>query len=158
GDPDYVRAEWPSPQQFNHAIVAVLVGRETRASAGLDQARPGRLLFFDPTHEQTPGGELPLTLQGSQGLIISADGRARVRMPLSDEAANPTTRRVEASLTPDGSLRATITRASAGHPASIERQIYRDLRKDDYLRVIEKDVRRQIPRAQLTAGEVRDDA
>jgi hypothetical protein len=138
--------------------VAVLVGRETQASAVLEQASLGRLLFFDPTDEQTPVGELPMTLQGSQGLIISADGGALVRMPLSDEKANPTTRRVEASLTPDGSLRATITRASAGRPASIERQIYRDLRKDDYLRVIETDVRRQIPRAQLTAGEVREDA
>jgi len=26
GDPDYVRAEWPSPQQFNHCIIAVKVG------------------------------------------------------------------------------------------------------------------------------------
>jgi hypothetical protein len=158
GDPDYVRPEWPSPQQFNHAIVAVLVGRETRATAVLDHASLGRLLFFDPTDEQTPLGELPVHLQGSQGLIVSADGGALVRMPLSDAEANPTTRRIEASLTPDGTLRATITRASAGHPASIERQIYRDLRKDEYLRAIEADVRRQIPRAQLTVGEVREDA
>jgi hypothetical protein len=158
GDPDYVRSEWPSPQQFNHAIVAVLVGRETRAAAVLEHASLGRLLFFDPTDEQTPVGELPMHLQGSQGLIVSADGGALVRMPLSDAEANPTTRRVEASLTPDGTLRATINRVSAGYPASIERQIYRDLRKDDYLRVIEADVRRQIPRAQLTVGEVREDA
>jgi len=158
GDPDYVRPEWPSPQQFNHAIVAVLVGRETNATAVLEHASLGRLLFFDPTDEQTPLGELPVHLQGSEGLIVSADGGALVRMPLSDAAANPTTRRVEASLMPDGTLRATISRASAGHPASIERQIYRDLRKDEYLRAIEADVRRQIPRAQLTVGEVREDA
>jgi hypothetical protein len=79
-------------------------------------------------------------------------------MPLSDAAANPTTRRVEASVTADGTLRATVSRASAGHPASIERQIYKELRKDDYLRAIEADVRRQIPGAVLTAGEVGEDA
>ena len=158
GDPTYVRTEWPSPQQFNHAIVAVVVGAETKAAAVLDQGSLGRLLFFDPTDEQTPLGELPLYLQGSQGLIVAADGGPLVRMPVSDAEANPTTRRVEASVDADGTLRATIRRASAGHPASIERQIFRELRRDDYLRTIEADVRRQIPGAVLTIGTVGEDA
>ena len=158
GDPTYVRTEWPSPQQFNHAIVAVLVGADTKASAVLDHGGLGRLLFFDPTDEQTPLGELPLHLQGSQGLIVSADGGPLVRMPLSNAEANPTTRRVEASVTADGTLHATVRRSSAGHPASIERQIFKDLRRDDYLRVIEADVRRQIPGAVLSLGQVGEDA
>jgi Domain of Unknown Function with PDB structure (DUF3857)/Transglutaminase-like superfamily len=158
GDPAYVREEWPSPQQFNHAIVAVLVGPETRATSVLEQPGLGRLLFFDPTDEQTPLGELPMHLQGSRGLIVSADGGPLVRMPLSDADANPTTRHVEASVSADGTLRATVSRASAGHPASVERQIFRELRKDDYLRAIEADVRRQIPGAVLTSGKVGEDA
>ena len=158
GDPTYVRTEWPSPQQVNHAIVAVLVGADTKASAVLDHGGLGRLLFFDPTDEQTPLGELPLHLQGSQGLIVSTDGGPLVRMPLSNAEANPTTRRVEASVTADGTLHATVRRSSAGHPASIERQIFKDLRRDDYLRVIEADVRRQIPGAVLSLGQVGEDA
>ena len=158
GDPAYVRTEWPSPQQFNHAIVAVVVGRDTRATAVLEHASLGRLLFFDPTDEQTPLGELPMHLQGSQGLVVSADGGPLVRMPLSDAEANPTTRRVDASVTADGTLHATVRRASAGHPASIERHIYRDLPQDDYLRAIEADVRRQIPGAVLTLAKVGEDA
>jgi hypothetical protein len=158
GDPAYVRSEWPSPQQFNHAIVAVLVSGETRAAAVLEHGSLGRLLFFDPTDEQTPLGELPMHLQGSHGLIVSADGGPLVRMPLSNAEANPTTRRVDASVTADGTLHATVRSASAGHPASIERQIFRELRKDDYLRVIEADVRRQIPGAVLSVGKVGEDA
>jgi hypothetical protein len=158
GDPGYVRAEWPSPQQFNHAIVAVVVGDETRAAAVLEHPSLGRLLFFDPTDEQTPLGELPMHLQGSQGLIVSADGGPLVRMPLSDAEANRTTRRVEASIAADGTLQATIQRASAGHPASIERQRFRDLRRDDYIRVLEADFRRQIPGAALSVGTVGEDA
>jgi transglutaminase-like putative cysteine protease len=158
GDPTYVRTEWPSPQQFNHAIVAVRVGADTKASAVLDHGALGRLLFFDPTDEQTPLGELPLHLQGSQGLIVSADGGPLVRMPLSSAEANPTTRRVEASVDGDGTLRATIRRASAGHPASVERQMFKDLRRDDYLRILEADVRRQIPGAVLSLGQVAEDA
>jgi Domain of Unknown Function with PDB structure (DUF3857)/Transglutaminase-like superfamily len=158
GDPTYVRTEWPSPQQFNHAIVAVVVGAETRASAVLEHGSLGRLLFFDPTDEQTPLGELPMLLQGSQGLIVSAAGGPLVRMPLSNAEANPTTRRVDASVTADGTLHATIRRASAGHPASIQRQIFRELRKDDYLHALEADVRRQIPGAVLSVGKVGEDA
>lgn len=158
GDPSYVRAEWPSPQQFNHAIVAVLVSAETKASAVLEHANLGRLLFFDPTDELTPLGELPIYLQGSQGLIVSAEGGPLVRMPVSSVEANPTTRRVEASVANDGTLRATMTRSSAGHPASIERQIFKELRRDDYLRILEADVRRQIPGAVLSVGKVGQDA
>jgi hypothetical protein len=158
GDPGYVRTEWPSPQQFNHAIVAVVVSGETRAAAVLEHPNLGRLLFFDPTDEQTPLGELPIQLQGSQGLIVSADGGPLVRMPLTDAEANPSTRRVEASITADGTLQATILRASAGHPASVERQRFKDLRRDDYIRVLEADFRRQIPGAALTMGTVGEDA
>jgi hypothetical protein len=158
GDPDYVRTEWPSPQQFNHAIVAVLVSTETRAAAVLEHPNLGRLLFFDPTDEQTPLGELPLHLQGSQGLIVSAAAGSLVQMPLSGPEANPSTRRVEASLTADGTLQATIQRASAGHPATIERQRFKDLRRDDYIRALEADFRRQIPGAALTVGTVGEDA
>jgi transglutaminase-like putative cysteine protease len=157
GDRSYVRAEWPSPQQFNHAIVAVAVGRDTQAPSVQDQGTLGRLLFFDPTDEQTPVGELPMHLQASQGLLVAAEGGRLIRMPDSTSEANPTIRRVEATMTADGTLRATFRRASAGHPASIERQIYRELRQDQYLRMVEAEVRRQIPGAAVTLGRVGDD-
>ncbi|HSE20336.1 MAG TPA: DUF3857 and transglutaminase domain-containing protein, partial [Pyrinomonadaceae bacterium] len=32
GDPDYVRADWPTPQQFNHCIIAVKVSDATQAN------------------------------------------------------------------------------------------------------------------------------
>jgi hypothetical protein len=43
GDPDYVRAEWPSPQQFNHCIIAVKVSDETRGPTIIQHPRLGRL-------------------------------------------------------------------------------------------------------------------
>jgi transglutaminase-like putative cysteine protease len=158
GDPSYVRSEWPSPQQFNHAIIGIVVGAGTSGPAVLANGSLGRLLFFDPTDEQTPVGELPMHLQGSRALIVNADGGALVRMPDSKPEANPTTRRVDASVTFDGTLRATVRRSSAGDPASAERQLFRGLQKDQYVRVLEADVRRQIPGATLTLGEIGDDA
>ncbi|HSO75562.1 MAG TPA: DUF3857 domain-containing protein, partial [Blastocatellia bacterium] len=43
GDPFYVRQEWPSPQQFNHCIIAVKVGDETQAATIVSHPSLGRL-------------------------------------------------------------------------------------------------------------------
>src|SRR4029079_14816711 len=32
GDPNYVQANWPSPHQFNHCIIAVKVSDQTQAN------------------------------------------------------------------------------------------------------------------------------
>jgi transglutaminase-like putative cysteine protease len=157
GDPDYVRSEWPSPQQFNHAIVAVALQGSFDAPAVLDQPGLGRLLFFDPTDEQTPVGQLPRHLQGSRALIVSSEGGPLVRMPLSSLEANRSGRRVTASVTANGALSATMSRVSAGDQASTERYLFQALEREEYGRRLEADVRRQIPGATLALGTVGDD-
>jgi hypothetical protein len=57
GDSAYVRPEWASAQQFNHCIVAISVGSEIGGYAVLDDPALGRMLFFDPTDEDTPVGK-----------------------------------------------------------------------------------------------------
>src|SRR5213593_1548775 len=59
GDPFYVRESWPSPQQFNHAIVAISVSDTTPRAASVEHPALGRLLFFDPTDPDTSVGDLP---------------------------------------------------------------------------------------------------
>ena len=54
GDPNYVRASWPSPHQFNHCIIAVKISDQTQASTVIQHPTLGRLLIFDPTDEETP--------------------------------------------------------------------------------------------------------
>ncbi|MBL8115086.1 MAG: DUF3857 domain-containing transglutaminase family protein, partial [Acidobacteria bacterium] len=82
GDASYVRDEWPSPRQFNHAILAVRLPEEsgapstTVAPAVARHAALGLLLFVDPTAQHTPVGELPESLQGSRGLIELKEGGA----------------------------------------------------------------------------------
>src|SRR5262249_33601957 len=49
GDRTYVREQWPSPQQFNHCIIAVKVSNELQAPAVIEHPALGRLLIFDPT-------------------------------------------------------------------------------------------------------------
>ena len=157
GDPDYVRVEWPSPQQFNHAIIAIALQGDLNVPAVQTDPGLGRLLFFDPTDEQTPVGELPLTLQGSHGLIVTTEGGPLVRMPSSGPEANRSSRRMSASITASGGLSATMSRVAAGDPASFERFLFRTLQRDEYIRRLEADIRRQIPGATLTLGQVGDD-
>ena len=62
GDRSYVRAEWPSPQQFNHAIIAIaLPAMPARHASAIDHPALGTLVMFDPTDEHTPFGELRST-------------------------------------------------------------------------------------------------
>ena len=157
GDPDYVRGEWPSPQQFNHAISAILLSGEAALPAVTAHPTLGRVLYFDPTDEQTPLGELPLPLQGSQGLLVLPKAGGLVRMPLSPPEANPSLREVDATLDARGALRATVHQVTAGDPASLERYLYRSLSREAYARKLEADVQRQVTGARLTLGQVGND-
>ncbi len=58
GDRNHVRREWPSPHQFNHAIIAIKVNEDVNAPSILQHSTLGRLLIFDPTSSNTPVGDL----------------------------------------------------------------------------------------------------
>jgi hypothetical protein len=152
-----VRTEWPSPQQFNHAIIAVTAPAGTRLPA-LGAENAPSLVFFDPTDDVTPFGELPMYLQGSLGLLVTAEGGSLVRMPVTAPDANQAARVVQATVSGDGTLTATVRHTSAGDPATMERQLLASLSKDGYLRRLESDIRRQIPGATLAQSRVAEDA
>jgi len=84
----YVRPEWPSPSQFDHAIVAVRVSPETDLPTILNHPRLGRLLIFDPTDSDTPLGDLPQGEQGSHALVAAGAQGELVELPLLPATAN----------------------------------------------------------------------
>ena len=127
GDREYVRAEWPSPQQFNHAIVAVAVSPDTSAPTVLDHPSLGRLLLFDPADEFTPVGELPFDEQGSLALIVSPQGTAPTRVPTTPLDGNRLERVLEGAITAEGALVARIQEQSHGARAADERAAARVL-------------------------------
>lgn len=156
GDATYVKEEWPSPQQFNHAIIAIPVSRDTKLPA-VAHAESGSVLFFDPTDEYTPLGELPRTLQGSLGLIVSPKDGRLMRMPVTAPEAHSRVRTVDATIAADGGFTATIRTTTTGDPASLERYVFKAATKDQYLRKLEAEIRGQVPGARLTLGTVGDD-
>ena len=52
GNRRYVRPDWPSPQQFNHVIIAVRSSGELEAPAVASAGDWGKLLLFDPTERR----------------------------------------------------------------------------------------------------------
>ncbi len=157
GDPDYVRPEWPSPQQFNHCIIAVKVSDATQSPTVIQHARLGRLLIFDPTAEETPVGDLPSYLQGSLALINSKETDALTTMPVTPPESNVLDRRIDSSLDASGSLTATIREQANGQWAAGYRSEFRGQSRPDYIKRIEGWVTAGATAARVSKVEPRDD-
>ncbi|MGH9846234.1 MAG: DUF3857 domain-containing protein, partial [Blastocatellia bacterium] len=157
GDPTYVRSEWPSPHQFNHAILAVKVGDETKAASVVKHPQLGRLLVFDPTDEDTPVGDLPDHEQGSFALIAAGEQGELMRMPVTEPEANKLDRSIEAELNAQGILTAKVQERFIGQSAVTSRREFKRLAKPDYIKMIEKWVTRTVPSAAVTKVEPADD-
>lgn len=138
GDPTYVRAEWPSPSQFNHCIIAVVVSDATEAATIVSHPSLGRLLIFDPTDDVTPVGDLPHHQQNSLALIDSPDGGALLRMPVTNPENNLWKREVEVGLSPDGAITALVRERLAGQSAASIRRAYKDLGRPGFSKIVER--------------------
>src|SRR2546425_8864733 len=114
GDPFYVRESWPSPQQFNHAIIAISVSDTTPRAASVEHPALGRLLFFDPTDPDTSVGDLPQQLQGSFALIAAGEKGGLVRIPTIPPDTDELQRQTDLVLSPDGTIEATMEENSIG--------------------------------------------
>jgi Domain of Unknown Function with PDB structure (DUF3857)/Transglutaminase-like superfamily len=138
GDPNYVRASWPSPQQFNHCIIAVKVSDQTQASTVIQHPTLGRLLIFDPTDEETAIGDLPFHLQGSLALIDSKNETELVRMPVTPPEMNQLERIATLELQADGAIAGQIKDQANGQTAAAFRTQFRRLSKPEYTGLIER--------------------
>lgn len=138
GDSNYVRASWPSPQQFNHCIIAVKVSDETQAGTIIKHPTLGRLLIFDPTDEQTPLGDLAFELQGSLALIDSKNETDLVRMPVTPPEMNHLERVASFELRADGGISGKIQDQAKGQTAAIIRSEFRRLSKPEFTGAIER--------------------
>jgi hypothetical protein len=126
GDRDYVRPEWPSPFQFNHAIIAIQAPEGGNLPAIAEHPKLGRLLIFDPTDPTTPFGDLPDEEQGSQALIVAATAGDLLRLPLLPPDRNHVQSDVTGEITPTGGLKAKLVRTYSGAAASDMRELLAD--------------------------------
>ncbi|HXF43490.1 MAG TPA: DUF3857 and transglutaminase domain-containing protein [Pyrinomonadaceae bacterium] len=137
GDPNFVKAEWPSPDTFNHCIIAVKVSPETKAETVIEHPTLGRLLIFDATDPYTPVGDLPDYLQGSNALIIAGDNGGLVKMPETSPGFDRLERSIKVKLAADGGLSGTILEKAAGQTSATFRREHRSNSPSDYRKMIE---------------------
>lgn len=137
GDPTFIRAEWASPSQFNHCIIAVKVGDETKAPTVIEHAKLGRLLIFDATDQFTGVGDLPDYLQGSLALIMAGDDGGLSKMPVTPPDTDLLERKVEVNLTADGEINGKITERAGGQTSTVFRRELRALSATQYKQAIE---------------------
>jgi len=158
GDPNRVVPEWPSPQQFNHCIIAVKVGEETQAPTIVKHPSLGRLLIFDPTDDDTPMGDLPGHEQGSYALIVAGDAGELMKMPVTPPETNRLERAVEAELSADGTLTAKVSERSFGQAAVEERRLFKRSDRPQYVKHLERWITQTAPSANVLKSEPNDDA
>ena len=149
GDPTYVRAEWASPDQFNHCIIAVKVSDETDAPTVIKDEKLGRLMIFDATDPYTSVGDLPNYLQGSNALIIAGANGGLIKMPTTPPETDLTERKIEVNLTADGSIKGKINERTSGQESTMSRAQLRMLAAADYRKMLEGWLARGATAAQL---------
>jgi hypothetical protein len=130
-DRTHVREQWPSPFQFNHMILAARIPDSAVAPSSVSSAL-GRLLVFDPTDDQTPVGDLPWREQGSKALLVAGDRGGLVTIPITTPETNTIDVSLDATLSVDGALTASLFNAKTGQLASAERRLYVAEKADQY--------------------------
>ncbi len=158
GDPYYVRESWASPFQFNHCIIAIKVGDDTQVATVVAHPKLGRLLIFDPTDDDTMLGDLPDHEQGSWALLVAGDVGSLLRMPVTPAESNVLDRQVDASLSGEGLLAASVQEKASGRWASNYRSEFRHLSRPEYQKAIEGWISAGATAAKVSKVEPNDDA
>ena len=137
GDPNFVRKEWPSPNQFNHCIIAVRIKEETTAATVATHPKLGRLLIFDATDPYTPVGDLPDSLQGSNGVILAGENGGLFEMPVTNASFNAWNRESEIALDANGGIKGVIRERVSGQESRGPRTLFRSASNDEFRKAIE---------------------
>jgi hypothetical protein len=149
-DRQYVRPEWASPTQFNHAIVAVHVSDAVSLPTVLPDTPLGRLLIFDPTDPITPVGDLPEDEQGSHALVIAGARGALLVMPQLPASASRIESSAVGTLDAEGRLAARIDRRYFGQSAIPLRGAQTYLGNDVIQKALEREFARRVGATNLS--------
>jgi len=136
-----VTRDMPAHDGFDHVITAIKLPdgmSDPSLIATIQHPKLGRLLFFDPTNELIPFGQLPGYLQANYGLLVTPDGGELIQLPQQPSAMNSIQRTAQLTLDPTGTLKGDVKEVRLGERASSERWRLRTVTKDtDRIKPIE---------------------
>ncbi|MFZ3266148.1 MAG: DUF3857 and transglutaminase domain-containing protein [Terriglobales bacterium] len=119
-----VTRDTPAHNAFNHVILAIKLPDEVKDPslvAVIEHPKLGRILFFDPTNDLTPFGQIRGYLQANYGLLVKPDGGELVELPQQPSAMNSIERTGELTLEANGMLNGDIQEVRLGDRAASER-------------------------------------
>ena len=119
-----VTRDAPAHNGFNHVILAIKLPDEVKDPslvAVMQHPKLGRILFFDPTSELTPFGQIRGHLQANYGLLVTPDGGELVELPQQPSAMNSIQRVGKLTLDGNGMLQGDVKEVRLGDRAWLER-------------------------------------
>lgn len=148
----------PHRGDFDHAIIAIKLPEgmfDTSLAATMVHPKLGKLLFFDPTDELTPFGQLRGALQENYGLLVTPDGGELVELPELPPAMNGIRRTAKLSLSAAGTMSGDVQEVRMGDRASSQRWALRTATKDiDKVKPIESLLASSLSSFQITKATV----
>ncbi|MGA2005844.1 MAG: DUF3857 and transglutaminase domain-containing protein [Terriglobales bacterium] len=120
----------PAHQAFNHVILAIRLPDDVKDPsliAVMQHPKLGRILFFDPTNDVTPFGQIGGYLQANYGLLVTPDGGELVQLPQQPSSMNSIQRVGKLTLDATGTLKGDVQEVRLGDRASSERSRLRSL-------------------------------
>lgn len=153
-----VTTDTPAHHGFNHAIVAVKLPEglnDPSLVATVQHPKLGRLLFFDPTDEMIPFGQIRGALQANYALLVTPDGGELMRLPQQPSEMNSIERTAILTLDEKGTLTGNVKETRLGERASSERWALRKVQKDqDRIKPIENVLANSLSMYQITKAKI----
>jgi Domain of Unknown Function with PDB structure (DUF3857)/Transglutaminase-like superfamily len=153
-----VTRETPAHNAFNHAIIAVKLPddlKDPSLISVVQHPKLGRVLFFDPTNELTPFGQIGGYLQANYGLLLTPDGGELVELPQQPSAMNSIQRTGKLKLDASGNLKGDVQEVRLGDRAWTERWRLRTITKSsDRIKPIENLLAGSLPNFQIEKASV----
>jgi len=126
---------------FNHVVLAIKLPpnfSDPSLVATIQHPLLGPLLYFDPTNELTPFGQIGGYLQANYGLLVTAGGGELVELPRQPSSMNGIERTGKLTLDPLGTLTGEVNETRVGDRAWSERWRLRSVTKSaDRIKPIE---------------------
>ena len=153
-----VTRDTPAHNAFNHAILAISLPNDVHDSslmAVIVHPKLGRLLFFDPTDEVMPFGQIAGDLQANYGLLVTPNGGELTQLPQQPPDLNGISRQANLKLDANGIIKGDVKESRVGGHAWRERWRLRTVTKsEDRIKPIEEVLGGSLPNFHITAASL----
>lgn len=145
---------------FDHVILAIKLPPDVSGPsvvATVRHPRLGMLLYFDPTNELTPFGQIGGYLQSNYGLLVTPEGGELVELPRQPSTMNSTQRDGKLTLDAMGTLSGEVNETRVGDRAAEQRDRLRTVtKKTDQIKPIEDLLAGSLSTFQITQASIQN--